>query len=217
MQDVGPVHRHLRRMLREVLDGLDYQDALDVGCGAGHNRVLLGAGRSNAAVAGADLSREALRRARERGMTELFELDIERDALPRRWDLVFSSLVLEHLPDDRAALSHMAAMTRRHLVLATMAGDFERYRSWEEQVGHLRNYRPGELEAKLEGLGATVRRARYWGYPFYSPLTRLMQNRWRAQASFGPAARAAAYALYALYALNSNRRGDLLIVHATVG
>jgi hypothetical protein len=73
------------------------------------------------------------------------------------------------------------------------------------------------LEAKLEELGATVRRAHYWGYPFYSPLTRVMQNRWRAQASFGPAARAAAYALYALYALNSNRRGDLLIVHATVG
>jgi SAM-dependent methyltransferase len=216
MQDVGPVHRHLRRRLRTVLAGLEYADAVDVGCGAGHNLELLSAGRPDVRIAGADVSPEALRRARERGMTELFDLDIESGALPRRWDLVFSSLVLEHVADDEAALRHMVAMTRRHLVLATMAGDFVRYRPWEEQVGHVRNYRTGELENKLQALGATVGRTHYWGYPFYSPLTRLMQNRFKARASLGPPARVVARLLYALYALNSSRRGDLLIVHATV-
>jgi SAM-dependent methyltransferase len=217
MQDIGPVHRHLRRRLAGLLGGLDYDDALDVGCGAGHNLALISGGRPGVEVAGADISPEALRHARERGMPDLFELDIERQELPRRWDLVFCSLVLEHLVDDLAALGHMVTMSRRHLVVATIAGDFERYRPWEDQVGHVRNYRPGELEAKLVGLGVRIRRAEYWGYPFYSPLTRLMQNRWRAQASFGPAARAAAHTLYALYALNSKHRGDVLIVHATAG
>jgi SAM-dependent methyltransferase len=217
MQDVGPVHRHLRRRLRALLVELSYADALDVGCGAGHSLGLLRAGRPEARIAGADVSPEALRRAREHGMTDLFELDIERDALPRRWDLVFSSLVLEHLSDDGAALRNMAAMTRRHLVLATIAGDFQRYRPWEEQVGHVRNYPPGALEAKLEGLGATIRRADYWGYPFYSPVTRLLQNRWKPRASFGPLGRGTAHALYGLYVLNSGRRGDLLVVHATIG
>ncbi len=130
---------------------------------------------------------------------------------------MFSSLVLEHLVEDFAALGHMMAMSRRHLVLATIAGDFERYRPWEEQVGHVRNYRPGELEAKLVGLGAAIRRTERWGYPFYSPLSRMLQNHWRARPSFGPGARALAGVLYQLYRLNSGRRGDVLVVHATVG
>jgi SAM-dependent methyltransferase len=210
MQDRGPVHRHMRRLLANLLGDLDYEDALEVGCGAGHNFDLLGG-----PITGADVSPEALRLARERGAGEIIELDIESARLERSWDLVFSSLVLEHLQDDVAALANMRAMTRRHLVVTTIAGDWERYRPWEEQVGHLRNYRRGELEERLRSVGFEVRRAIYWGFPFYSPITRLAQNRWRAEPSFSPAARAIARLLYGVYALNSSRRGDLLVVHAT--
>jgi SAM-dependent methyltransferase len=216
MQELGPVHRHLRRLLGAVLADLRYADALEVGCGAGHNLALLAGDRPASAIAGADVSPEALRRARGRHDGELLELDVERAALPRTWDLVFSSLVLEHLADDESALNHMRAMTRRHVVVATIAGDRERYLPYEDQVGHVRNYRRGELEAKLERAGLAVRRAIYWGFPFYSPLTRRAQRRWRPEPSFGPGARIAAHALHALYRLNSSRRGDLLIVHAQV-
>jgi SAM-dependent methyltransferase len=215
MQDVGPVHRHMRRLLKRLLSGLEYRDSLDVGCGAGHNLDLIAGGRPLTTVSGADVSAEAIGLARARSECEFFQLDIEREAIARQWDLVFSALVLEHLDDDVAALRHMRAMTKRHLVLATVAGAFERYRRWEHQVGHVRNYARGELERKLEAEGMTVRRALYWGFPFYSPLMRTIQNGWRAEPSFSPVTQALARGLYALYHLNSTRRGDLLIVHAT--
>ncbi|HEX2016451.1 MAG TPA: class I SAM-dependent methyltransferase, partial [Solirubrobacteraceae bacterium] len=89
LQGSGPVHRHLRRLLAGLLTELDYHDALDVGCGAGHNFSLLRAGGRAPQVAGADVSPEALARARHRAPdAELHRLDIERGSLPRTWELV---------------------------------------------------------------------------------------------------------------------------------
>jgi SAM-dependent methyltransferase len=214
MQDRGPVHLHMRRLLRRLLGSLDYDSVLDVGCGAGHNLPIVGAGRSLSRVTGVDISEEALRRARERSNADFRLLDIESGALEGSWDLVFSSLVLEHLPDDAAALRHMRAMCGRHLVLTTIAGDFERYRAWDEQMGHVRNYARGELEGKLSDAGFAVRQAIYWGWPFYTPIARTLQNGMTSEPEFTPATRALAWAMHKLYYLNSSRRGDVLIVHA---
>jgi SAM-dependent methyltransferase len=216
MQDRGPVHLHMRRMLGRLLGRLDYESVLDVGCGAGHNLPVVCAGRSLRRVTGVDISEEALGRARDRSPAEFQRLDIEAGALPGTWDLVFSSLVLEHVPDDRAALRHMRAMCGRHLVVTTIAGDFERYRPWEEQMGHVRNYARGELEEKLGEAGFRVRETIYWGRPFYTPLARTLQNRMTSEPEFTPATRAIAWTMHKLYYLNSARRGDLLIARADV-
>jgi SAM-dependent methyltransferase len=214
MQDVGPVHRHMRRLLERTLAPLEYDSVLDVGCGAGHNLPLLRAGRRLTEVAGADIAEDALRRAREREPGSYHLLDIENGRLDGRWDLVFSSLVLEHLPDDAAALRNMAAMARKHVLVTTMAGDFERYRAWDEQVGHVRNYRVGELEGRMRDAGLVPRQAIYWGFPFYTPVARTLQNRMTSEPSYGLSTRILAQVMYRLYFLNSSRRGDLLIVLA---
>ena len=215
MQEVGPVHRHMRRMVREVLHGIEYDSVLDVGCGAGHNLPLMCARREPSRVCGVDISTEALGRARERSSADFVQLDIEQDALDDRWDLVFSSLVLEHLPDDERALRHMRAMSDKHLLITTIAGDFERYRAWDEQMGHVRNYRRGELEDKVARAGFRVEKAIYWGFPFYSPVARVLQNRMTSEPSYGTATRALAALMYGLYFLNSRRRGDLLVLLAS--
>jgi SAM-dependent methyltransferase len=215
MQDHGPVHRHMRRIVRRLLEPLEYRSVLEAGCGAGHNLPLLAAGRALDRLTGVDISDEALgRAARHVPGAELRRLDIERETLPGTWDLVFSSLVLEHLPDDRAALRNLRAMCGRHLLLTTIAGDFERYRAWDEQMGHVRNYRRGELEEKLGDAGFRVREAVYWGWPLYTPLTRTLQNGMSAEPSYSRATRVLAWAVHKLYYLNSARRGDLLVVLA---
>jgi SAM-dependent methyltransferase len=216
MQEVGPVHRHMRRLLSRVLETIDYASVLDVGCGAGHNLPLLCAGRELRDVSGVDISTEALDRARGRSSAGFVELDIENDALDRRWDLVFSSLVLEHLRDDVSALRNMRAMTAKHLLVTTIAGDFDRYRAWDEQMGHVRNYRVGELEDKVQEAGFHVERAIYWGFPFYSPVARTLQNRMTSEPSYSVATRILAQVMYRLYFLNSRRRGDLLTLLASV-
>jgi SAM-dependent methyltransferase len=216
MQDMGPVHRHMRRLCRQMLTGIDYGSVLDVGCGAGHNIELLRDGRA-VELAGVDISEEALSRAR--GMWpqgDFSELDIQADHLDRQWDLVFSSLVLEHLPDDERALRNMRAMSRRYLLVTTIAGDFERNRAWEEQMGHVRNYAHGELERKLERAGFIPERIAYWGFPFYTPIGRRLQRGMTSEAEFGPAKRLMARLMYGLYFLNGRKRGDLLVALARV-
>ena len=215
MQEVGPTHRHLRRLLAATLEPLSYRTAVEVGCGAGHNFSLLVDGRDVKRLTGVDVSTEALDRARARWpQAELHQLDIQREAPAGGWDVVLCSLVLEHLPDDEAALRNMLEMTDGHLVAATIAGNFERYRDWERQMGHVRNYARGELEGKLERAGFTVERTVYWGFPFYSPITRRLQNGRRSQAEFGLVDRLAASLMYAAYWLNSSRRGDLVVALA---
>lgn len=217
IQRAGPVHKHLRRIVRGLLAEMSYETALDVGCGFGGNIPLLRKGAHQVRVDGADISELAIGRARQAHGGEYHRLDIQKERLNGTWDLVHSSLILEHLPDDEAALRNMRAMTGRHFLAATIAGDYERYRMWDEAVGHVRNYRRGELEGKLERAGFRVTRSIYWGFPFYSPLVRTLQNYSREGiGSFHGGTYLIAQALYLLYFLNSSQRGDLLVVTAEV-
>jgi SAM-dependent methyltransferase len=215
MQQHGPTHRHMRRRLSQALSRLDFETVLDVGCGAGDNMSLLCEHAAEEKVTGADISDEALGRARNAWpRADFARLDIEDGRLDGTWDLVFCSLVLEHLPEDEAALANMRAMTGKALVLTTIAGKYERYRPWEDQVGHVRNYARGELETKLSRAGFEVVTASYWGFPFFSPIARLAQNRVTASPEFDRSQGVAASLMYWLYFLNLPVVGDLLIVVA---
>lgn len=214
IQDVGPVHRHMRRLMREVLAPLSYETVLDVGVGFGHNLPLLTEGRSITHIAGVDLSERALEHVRGRWQGEFSKLNIESERLDSTFDLVCASLVMEHVIDDEAVLGNLRAMTGRYLLVVTIGGDFERYRPWEDQMGHVRNYMVGELESKLVRAGFAVQRMIYWGFPFYNPLARALQNHMQATHEFNWPQRLMTHVLYWLYFLNSTRRGDLLIALA---
>lgn len=215
MQAHGPVHRHLGRLVRAELARLSYESVLDVGCGPGHNFSMLAAGRELHRLGGVDISSAAIERARAEVGGDFTVADVQHEIPAGSWDLVHCSLVMEHLPDDVAALRNLRPAVGRHLLLTTIAGDFERYRRWEERVGHVRNYRRGELEAKLSATGYRVDRSIYWGWPLYSPLMRRMQNRSAVgTGEYNRMTRLAASIVHAAYFANSRRRGDLLIVVA---
>lgn len=214
LQDIGPTHRHLARILRRLLAPLQYESVLDVGVGLGHNLPLLTEGRPLKRLAGIDVSERAVARVRERWEGDFQTLDIARARLPDLYELVSCALVLEHVADDRTALQNLHAMTSRYLLVVTIAGDFNRYQRWEEQMGHVRNYVPGELERKLVAAGFEVLRATYWGFPFYSPIARTLQNRMTATSELPRSSRLMARLLYLIFFLNSSRRGDLLVVLA---
>lgn len=217
MERLGPVHRHMNRIVRRIVLRLEYEGVLDVGCGPGHNLQLLGQGRKLQRMVGLDVSEVALSQAvRDWPTAEFHHLDIQEGSLDGRWDLVFCSLVLEHLADDEGALRNMRAMAGKHVLVTTIAGDFDRYKRWDVQMGHVRNYAVGELERKMEDAGLHVEESVYWGFPFYSPLARSLQNRMTATSKLGFASRLMAAVMYSIYFLNLSRRGDLLVVLASV-
>lgn len=214
LQDVGPVHRHMKRIMRRLLRPLEYSSVLEVGVGFGHNLPLLTDGRRLQRVAGIDFSERALEHVRSEWGDDFHNIDIERERLDARFELVCVPLVMEHVIDDEAVLRNLRAMTGRYLLIVTIAGDFERYRAWEDQMGHVRNYRRGELERKLRSTGFEVQHAIYWGFPFYSPIARRLQNGMQSTHELSRSSKLIAKLLYPVYFINSSRRGDLLIVLA---
>ena len=214
MRRLGPTGRHLRRIVADMIRGLAVDSVLDVGCGEGSLiRALQPA--LPARYAGADFSEAALAIARRRSPdAEFFHLDLVKGGVDRRFDLVLCTDVVEHVDDDDAAFANLAAMTGRYLLVATMQG---RMRPFEARVGHVRNYRYGELAEKITAAGLTVERVVQWGFPFFSPLYRdLLQcvGARGTEGAYGPGRKLIAEALYTLFLANSWNRGDYVFVLA---
>ena len=215
LQRLGPVHRHQRAALIALVTKLEVRTVLDVGCGSGENLAALARTMPHLALFGVDVSPKALSLAAQRAPTaRLRQLDAQSNKLAERFDLVMALQVLEHLPDDVAALRNMAAMANRWVLVTTMRG---RMRRSEPAIGHLRNYSNGELRQKAASAGLDVVDLFGWGFPFYSPLYRTIVEWLPGGPPQGPmrrGQRTVASLLYLLYCLNVPRWGDVVTMLA---
>ena len=217
MRRYGPMARHSRRLMRRMTDDLAPRSILDIGGGEGSLLQTLGAAHPNAKMTGTDLAATAVELARKQmPQAEFAVLDVTKARLPGTFDLIVCADVVEHIDDDQAALNNMAAMTSPggHVVVATLQG---RMRHFEKDVGHVRNYIPGELEDKMRRAGLQIDRVIAWGFPFYSPLYRDfldMTNSRGTTGKFGLVRRLICHGLYTLFLFNSHARGDYLFVRA---
>jgi SAM-dependent methyltransferase len=215
MKKYGPFSRHVRRILINMIRPLDVTSTLDVGCGQGSLLTELKMEFPHLEPFGIDISTAAVELARRRVPDgEFWVMDIERDAPNKKCDLVICSEVLEHIPNDNIALRNLKGMTGKYLVISTPQG---RMRNFEKQVGHVRNYAPGELIKKLEANGFTIVSVVEWGFPFYSPLYRNFLDLTGSKGTtgeFGLARKLISSLIYLLFMLNSSRRGDEIFVLA---
>jgi SAM-dependent methyltransferase len=216
MQRLGPVHRHTLENLVRTVSSLGVQSVLDVGCGSGENLAALAAsGKYH--LMGVDISQEALNLASHRVPSARYtQLEIQRQALPERFDLVMSIQVVEHLKDDVAALTNIARMSHNYVFISTVQG---RMRPSEIAIGHVRNYSEPELRRKLESAGLEVLKVTGWGFPFYSPIYRSLAE-WLPggppSGTVGPIGKIAARTLYHIYRLNWSGKGDVISALARV-
>jgi hypothetical protein len=218
-----PAPRHRRRLVLDLLRGLDFADCLDAGCA---QRFLLEGVVERYRVSGfgcdvSDAVIEANRRARPDCEFEV--LDLTRETWPggRRFDLVVCSEVLEHIPEWQAAAANLVRMARKHLVITVPSGPI---RLMDRMVGHHQHFQGPELAAVLEANGCTVRRVFRWGFPFHSLyktlISRLAPDRLYTAFSggqrYGPGKRLFSEALYRLFFANDLfRGGNQLLLHAT--
>jgi trans-aconitate methyltransferase len=160
-------------------------------------------------LAGVDISERAVQLARQRLPRATFSvLDLTREHLNRTFDLIVCSDVVEHIEDHRSALRNMRAMTGRWCLVATLQG---RMRSFEPEMGHVRNYRRGELASLMREAGFRIVRQAEWGFPLYSPLYRDLLERVPPGATtgqFGPGRIVLSRLLYYAFFLNTYRFGD---------
>jgi SAM-dependent methyltransferase len=134
---------------------------LDLGCGTGFNLSYLAA-RAWQAV-GADLSAEALRFCRGRGIRWLVQTDA---ALPpfcdASFDVILALDVIEHIGDDAAALAAMCRALRPDGCLVVFTPAFQFLWSVQDRVSHHhRRYTASELRTKLEAAGFSIDKLSY--------------------------------------------------------
>jgi SAM-dependent methyltransferase len=216
MKKFGPMSRHVRRIVLKLIRPLEFRTVLDVGCGQGSLlRELI---REFPAIEpyGCDVSATAVELSRRKVPEGEFQvLDLVNEALPRTFDLLVCSEVVEHIEDDVAALRNLRRMCGRYLLITTVQG---RMRSFEpEAVGHVRNYGRRELVDKLGLAGFEVVQRVDWGFPFYSPLYHNVLELTGSRGTtgqFGQGRRLLATALYYIFHLNLPVWGDEIFVLA---
>lgn len=218
MKKYGPMSCHVRRLIKEVLGEISFKSVLDVGCGEGSLLKDILTDQKEIRANGADISKTALAIARGKiKKGNFYLLDIQRQALDEKFDLVICSEVLEHLEDDAQALCNIFKMTNKYLLIVTLQG---KMREAEKEVGHLRNYTKGDLLEKLHKAGFKEIRIKEWGFPFYSPLYRsflnlVPQHQKATSGKFGILRKVLSYFLYRLFMLNDLfGRGDVLVILA---
>lgn len=218
MKRYGPYSRHVRRWIHRLIAPLQFISVLDAGCGQGELlKEMIGCYPQIQRVAGIDFSPASIHLTRQRLENGRFEVvDLQTQHLDEQYDLVVSIDVMEHIPADVAALTNLRKMTGGYALVSTIQGNA--LPQWEaDTVGHVRNYRRGELAAKMEQAGFVIERVVEWGFPFYSPLYRWLLTRMGGQGtegSYGLKRRLIANMVYGLFMLNSSKQGDLILVLA---
>jgi ubiquinone/menaquinone biosynthesis C-methylase UbiE len=217
MKRYGPFSRHLRRIIKKMIRPLDFKSVLDVGCGQGSFLKELETEFPNIRAHGIDISLTAIELARKRMPNgKFYVVDITERFLDDSCDLVVCSEVLEHIPDDLLALQNLKKMTGKYLLVSTPQG---KMREFEKQVGHVRNYAPGELVKKIESSGFKILSVVEWGFPFYSPLYRNFLDMIGSKGTtgeYGLFRKLIAKLIYLVFLLNSSRHGDEIFVLAKI-
>ncbi len=187
----SPAPRFRRRMLLSWMKELRLDSLLDVGCG---NGVFLWQAARQLGVrelAGADISSMVIEANRRGGSDIAFHvLDLNQEVLPRRFDAVVCMELVEHCLDYRDAISRLAEMTGKWLLLSVPCGPVFPI---DRMVGHVRHFTPKDIESALVEAGLRPLKIQQWGFPFFNLYKHLinlspqrMCDSFLGQGSYGP-------------------------------
>lgn len=183
-------YRGRRRVLDAVLDQIDLPPGarlLDAGCGSGRQLDELA---RRGAASGVDLSDLAVAHARARGHPDVHRAAIEQ--LPfadATFDLITCLDVIEHTPDDRAALAELRRVTRPGgLLIVTVPAYQSLWSAHDVANRHFRRYRAASLRAVATGAGWSVLLDTHFNTILLAPaalvrLARRQRNRTASRAS----------------------------------
>lgn len=130
---------------------------LEVGCGTGNVLRFLSRSCQGGSVVGIDLFREGLQYARQRTSCDLVQGDIRTSPFSVTFQIVGMFDVLEHIPDDVAALRTVRELIHpRGALVLTVPAHGSLWSYFDEAARHCRRYETTELRRKLEESGYVV-------------------------------------------------------------
>lgn len=163
---VGPRHELRERLLLDLfLSGGPGHRVLNAGAGQGTFSLRLA--ERGFEVTSADASPAAVEVLEARVGGEVAQADvIDLPFGDETFDAAVLGEVLEHIPDDAAALREVARVVRPDGVLAvSVPADPSRFGPSDHWAGHVRRYTRRLLIAACEQSGFSVVRCQAWGFP----------------------------------------------------
>ena len=161
---------------------------LDAGCGWG--TTLKALERRGYRTAGLDVSLAALERL-DRPDRSLFRADLageSLDGLPGDFEATLALDVIEHMDDDRGALTRLAETLRPGgLLVVSVPALPALFSEFDRVQGHRRRYLPETLRAAFEGTGLELEFVSWWG-AWLVPLLARSRRRPKADPGESPAA-----------------------------
>lgn len=214
MKIYGPASRWLRSLIGDQFSNIDIpkiKNVLDIGCGEGTVTHFLAQKLPQASVIGIDFSESGIGCARASYQLPnlSFVHDLNSHALEKKYDLVTAFEVLEHVDNWQDLLGRMANASQKYLLVSFPTG---RMRPFERNVGHIRNFKKGEVEKFLMRGGYKPISIYYAGFPFYNPLYRELcnladsANNAFTQGKYGIAQKSISFFFFVLFRFFSTRR-----------
>lgn len=163
---VGPRHDLRERLLLDLfLSAGPGPEVLNGGAGQGTLTQRLA--ELGFEVTSTDVSPEAVAFLRERAPGEIVEADMTSLPFPdASFDAAVLGEVLEHIEDDRGALTEVERVLRSQGVLAlSVPANPRLYGPSDSWAGHVRRYTRPELLETCTAAGFTVVRCVGWGFP----------------------------------------------------
>jgi len=177
MKKFGPASRWLRYLITKNLNLLNYKvtSVLDIGCGEGSTTEMIARNLPYANIIGTDFSETAIKLANKNYRREnlLFIHSNNLESLKNNFDLITSFEVFEHVNDWKNMLNIISNKANKYILLSFPTGQM---RKFEVNIGHVRNFKKGEVEFFLYSKKFRPISIFYAGFPFYNPIYRDLCN-----------------------------------------
>lgn len=166
---------YLLRCILKYINKNNVKSLLDVGCGQGNKTAYISEYLGFIQSVGLDASKSGIALADKLYSncknlkfinSDLNEFSSENED---KYDIVSALEVLEHIEDWQTLLNNMINVSNRYILLTFPTG---RMRDYERKIGHLRNFKRGEVENFLDLRGFKIVKTFYSGFPLYTPLAR---------------------------------------------
>jgi len=169
---------HLFKSMLNELPEKCVRSVADIGCGLGLKTATMAKHFPNAKVHGYDFSKPGIDAAK-RKFKDLQNLhfatkDITASKTKEKYDLITGFDLLEHIEDWEGLTKKLIEANNRYMLISSPVG---RMRPYEVHIGHVRNFKKGEIEEFMESQGYKTLKTFYAGFPFHSPILRNLTNR----------------------------------------
>lgn len=170
----------LNKMIKKFIKNND--EVLDVGCGTGD--YLLEMAKYNVGLNGFDLSKYAIEQARlklKNNTADLAVSDVEHFETGKKYDFIFMSEVLEHIPDDLSALKKLTGYLKnggRMIISVPFDPSLSIYES-HRPCDDLRRYSKDDLIQLVKKTNLNILSLDCYGFPLlrlYNRLTRSLKE-----------------------------------------